>query len=1395
VTLAAPLGSVTLMFTDIEGSTKLLERLRDNYAVVLEQHRDLMRASFERWGGYEVDTQGDSFFVAFALASAAVACAIEVQRALAGHDWPEGVTVRVRIGIHTGEPILAPTGYIGIDVHRGARIGAAAHGGQILVSAATQDALESQPVDDVEMVPIGVHRFKGLREPVSVFQVRAPELLTDFPPIRTSSPADEAPSPGVSPYKGLLRFDEADADRFFGREETIGRVIAELAEWPFLAVVGASGSGKSSLVRAGVIPALKKASTHVLVMTPTADPFAALAAALTRGSRTPGAAQRLSDQLHADPDVLVARLRGRSRSGRVVLVVDQFEELFTLCHDPDERAGFIAMLMDHLPTKAATTAILVTLRADFYAQVAEYPALRAAVADHQLYIGPMEPADLRRAIEEPARLGGWEIAPGLVDLLLRDIGSEPGALPLLSHALLETWRRRRGHGMTLKGYFEAGEVRGAIARTADRVFERLAPEEQTLAREMLLRLTELGEGTQDTRRRAGLNELLPPEGSAGAGEAARVLTTLVDARLVTVDEGAAEVAHEALIREWPMLREWLREDREGLRIQRQVTDAAAEWSSLGRDASLLYRGARLATTREWAANHERALTELERAFLKASLAAEEGEELARQEQQERELESARRAAEAERLRAEEQTEAARRLRRRAVVLAGAVVLAIGLGAAAALFAGQASERAAVARAEANRATVRELANAADLNLPIDPELSILLALAAVGRGGGAEGAPLPESVEALHRAVQASRVETVMRGDGGEMVGGAISPDLTAAVTISVDGSLEVWDPGTGKRLRTIQLAPAQPTKTTTMSFSPDGARFAVPDENRVRIFDTQTWNEVRSWEALDQAVTAVVFSADGSQLATAGLDERIRTWDASTFAPLRTIVVSGDPDPDGLAEVLSLAYMPDGGRIAAGLLDDRPDHVGSARIYDLTAGELVLQVADGQPIAAVAVSPDGSRIATGDWGTVTSVWNADTGARQYALYTHRSLVNGVAIDATGTRLATASADGTARIMDLETGREMAVIAGHATAVFGVQFSADGTRLLTTSGDETARMWDISPSGGAEWAVLPAPDRVFRVAYSPDGRLMATGTTSGDVAVWDVETGERLFQKRVDGLVSGLIFSADSDTLFEGRTVFDGRAGSFVSRDPRSGAVRSETEVPLEFGEMAISPDERTVAFLSTGLATIWDLQSGTQIAKVGEFEGELTGVDFSPDGSLLAVSAQAGNASVFAMPGGELQYKLVGHTGPVRRVRFSPDGALLVTGSNDGTALVWSAADGTLLHTLTGHTGPVYSLDFNPDGSLLATGSIDGTVKLWASADFGANPLTLGGHRAGIYDVQFSPDGRRLISGSRDLTARVFAIDIDELIEIAESRVTRPLNDAECQRYLHVPTCPADGN
>src|SRR3954469_15375008 len=281
---AIPTGTVTFLFTDIEGSTRLLEELREAYAVLLADQRMLLRAAFEQWGGFEVDTQGDSFFVAFGRASDALACAVAAQRTIAAHQWPNGVAVRIRMGLHTGEPIVQRTGYVGMDVHRAARVAAAGHGGQILVSQSTRELVAADLPDGVTLRSLGRHRLKDVREPVEIYQVEAKGLATDFPVLRTLETGDEPPTPGEPPYKGLEHFDESDTRLFFGRERLADKLVDRLKTERFLAVVGASGSGKSSLVRAGVLPLLRaqdRPRWTIRTLTPGARPIEALALAMT----------------------------------------------------------------------------------------------------------------------------------------------------------------------------------------------------------------------------------------------------------------------------------------------------------------------------------------------------------------------------------------------------------------------------------------------------------------------------------------------------------------------------------------------------------------------------------------------------------------------------------------------------------------------------------------------------------------------------------------------------------------------------------------------------------------------------------------------------------------------------------------------------------------------------------------------------------------------------------------------------------------------------------------------------------------------------------------------------------------------------------------------------------
>ena len=573
-------------------------------------------------------------------------------------------------------------------------------------------------------------REQRVEELISLCEAARPKVA--WRAMMATAVSDESP-----PFMGLKYFDAAHADLFFGRETLTAELTDHLQSSNFLAVVGASGSGKSSLVRAGLVPALQNAQPGLKlhIFTPTDHPLEALATTLTRHTDSVGVTAKFIDAMASDPRSLhLAARRLVQANEQLLLVIDQFEELFTLCRSETERLAFVDNLVtavtnpDGDPNSHPTRAV-IALRADFYHHCAQYDALRRLLETQQRYIGAMSPTELRRAIELPAQQSGLTFEDGLVDLLLRDVGTsgdqppEPGTLPLLSHALLETWQRREGNTLTFSGYTDAGGVQGAIAKTAESVFsQKLTPEQQIIARSIFLRLTELGEGTQDTRRRALISELLPANDALD--ETQTVLNLLSAARLVTTDEDSAEVTHEALIREWPTLRRWLDENRDGLRLHRHLTESAQEWQQLNRDPGELYRGARLEQAQEWATQHDDELNDLEREFLATSLAIEQQVIAEARAQQQRELAQAQKLATA-------QTQAASRARYFNIALF--VILLLVIGVAWALVNAQSSRQdAELAAAESTVAAVnaRETAVAADqLALQIASE-STTAALAA-----------------------------------------------------------------------------------------------------------------------------------------------------------------------------------------------------------------------------------------------------------------------------------------------------------------------------------------------------------------------------------------------------------------------------------------------------------------------------------------------------------------------------------------------------------------------------------------------------------------------------------------------------------------------------------------
>src|SRR5689334_24120343 len=820
---------------------------------------------------------------------------------------------------------------------------------------------------------------------------------------------EDAPAPGASPYKGLNYFDESDANLFVGREAltvkltelVLSLATNRLAEGVrFLAIVGASGSGKSSLVRAGLVSALRwnKASTdwHVYVLTPTSRPLESLATTLTQESNSVIATATLMDDLARDErslQIFARRIVGAKNGSYILLVVDQFEELFALCRSEEERSAFIGNLLTAASETDGAIIVVITLRADFYAYCANYPRLREALAGHQEYIGAMNDEEMRRAIEEPARRGRWEFEPGLVDLLLHDVGHEPGALPLLSHALFETWQRRRGHTMTLSGYTSSGGVRGAIAETAETVFtDQFTREQRSIARRIFLRLTELGDqiSAADTRRRATFEELILKSEEAATTHV--VLRALADARLITTTEDSAEVAHEALIREWPTLRGWLEENREGLRLHHQLTEAAQEWQALTRAPDVLYRGARLTQASEWAASHAEEMNTLEREFLAASMQAVERDVREREAQRQRELESAYKLAEAEKQRAEmeskraqEQVRASAQLRKRAYYLTGAFAIALVMAFAALFFGRQvqlasqqiqlASRQVQVASSQvqlASRlATSRELAAASIANLEVDPERSILLALEAL------DTSYTVEAEDALHRAVETSHLERIIaaHNPGAPMLV-ALHPAGDQVLTAAGDGTVTTWDIVAGKELLRLNGLSA--------AYSPDGKRLAIVIPNRtVQLLDLTTGNKISLAGQVDANLT-VAFSPDGTRLATVAANNIPKLWDARTGQEL--VAFRGHTDL-----ISSAVFSPDG----TGLLTASDDH--TARVWDTSTGEQLLNLSDHvDRVVGAQYSPDGKRIATIS-GNEAYIWDANSGERLLILTGHQEAICTVA--------------------------------------------------------------------------------------------------------------------------------------------------------------------------------------------------------------------------------------------------------------------------------------------------------------------------------------------------------------------------------------------------------------
>jgi WD40 repeat protein len=1006
----------------------------------------------------------------------------------------------------------------------------------------------------------------------------------------------------------------------------------------------------------------------------------------------------------------IAESRAQLADGtRLVLVVDQFEEVFTTCVDDGERDAFIETLTRLGAGEAERTVVILILRADFYGPCAAYPELAAILGENHVLLGSMTKGELRRAIELPARRSGLRIESALVDALVEDVTDEPGGLPLLSTALVELWGARDQGWIRTEAYERTGGVRGAVARLAEASYGELSDLQQAAARRVVLRLLIVGEDEAISRRRVALTEFDLDRDEATAG----VIARLTQDRLLTISDGTVEVAHEALLREWPRLRGWLEEDRDGRRLHLRLVQAAGAWDASGREEDELLRGASLASALDWSADHVPDLNQLERTFLESSRHASE-------------------------LEAERQRSANRRLRGLLIGVAVFLVIALVAGSVAAV---QRSR----ARASNLAATAQRLG--AQALQQDDLDLKLLLAR----QGVALYDSPVTDRNAALLSSPAAKRVVHPL--PGGLLKSEALSRDGSLVAVGNYLGAGVIIDTSSYRSVATFSGQP--------WLFSTDG-RILVnpPGPGYLTIFDPTTGRRVDLSRALaKKGYTFGAFSvtSDLSELATVN-GPAITFWDTATVTKIGQLRAPKDQTffdvnytPDG-RDVITVQQAADGTGPLSWVLRDGVTHAVEHTI-----------IRTNEYPWSYAMSPDGRWLAFGFGDGTVSVVHVASGHKVVMNGRHDGGIDSIAISPDDAKVVTGGdVDNAIKVWDLESGQLLETLTGHTHSVVGLAASPDSRTLYSASFDGSLIVWDLDGSRrlgrpfiasrgsfGSEGNYPPVP---HLLSVSPKGGLFASSECDGLVVVRDVATLQKVSTIRAvtpirpctetdppdsDRLRSpyGTAFTPDGERVVVGGpngqvSMFDARTGSPAGPaftgpkktivDPVRGRISDSVEA------VAVSPDGRVVAAgTDEGLVYLWDAVTGESICPpirvpdvkldpVGTARNWVFDLGFNPGGTEL-VAGHGSAASVWSTSDWSLRYTVDvdGGAGSAFAVGFSPDGRTLATAGGITDLRLWDAASGARIASIPVDTTYTISLGWSPDSSTIATGGWDGSIKL----------------------------------------------------------------------------------
>lgn len=1159
---------------------------------------------------------------------------------------------------------------------------------------------------------------------------------------------------GVCPYLGLRAFSEDDAPFFFGREPLIQQLIQMLMQGSFLAVVGASGSGKSSVVQAGLMAQVRQGKQipgsdawWIESFRPGPVPLNALAQRLAGNDQTQ---LQLEGILYQGVESFVYWLRSRPEP-MLVLVVDQFEELFTLAAAED-RQRFLDLILGAIDHAGDRFKLVITLRSDFVASCLEYPALATALQQSSILIPPVLSADdYREVILNPAEKVGLKVDPELVEVLLQELSHNAADLPLLEFVLEQLWEQRRPGELTLQVYQQQiGGLKGALERKAQALYDNFDPDAQACARWIFLSLTQLGEGTEDTRRRIAKADLSVKKYPAELVD--RTLQALIAAKLVVINSSdgqaldslksgspidalaspsspaaapplpqvSVEVAHEILIRHWSTLRWWLEENRSRLRAQRQVEQGAAQWWQSGKQADFLLRGVRLDAAEELYVKYTDELSQEVQQFIEAGLTERDREQ--------------------------------RQTRRRLRQAQAAVVLIGSLGIAAAGFGGFAY----LQRQKALLSEISTLNALSESQLLGNHQLeSLTTSLKAgtqlqqihwLGMDPQKVTATKTETIATLQQAVGQTQEINRLEGHSDRVNSVAMRPDGQRIASGSDDGTVRLWKPD-GSIDRILKAT----DRITAVAFSPNGQTLAAASADGTVTLWNQSGEAILSLRAGDW-ITSLAFSTNGQWLVTGSRDRTVKLWQLPSGQLLKTL--NGHQ-----GFVNSVRFSPDDRLLASA------GEEGQIRLWAPLQGKLIRTLTGHQGrVTSITFSPDAKTlVSTGEDQSVRQ-WNLQTGTVTI-LAEQQGQANQVQFSSDGRQLLLADNDSTIRLWKRD-GTPILSFKGHGDTVLSATFSPDDRTIISGSADKTVRLWQMPQ-------LDTAIEGMNTVSMSPDGKNLVAAGWDGKIRLWQI-VGQRLVQQQTwighQSPISSLVFSPDGQKIASASDDHTIQIWTHTGVEQQS--LRGHTK---RVTSISFSPDGQWLASGSDDQTVrLWRAQDGHPIRVFKGHQDGVSTVVWSPDSQRLASGSYDQTIALWKIDGTLLQ-TLKGHRSAIAALAFSPDQQTLASASWDNGINLWQISNGRLKQTLAGHQDGVTSLTFSPDGRILASGSADRTIKLWNSIEGSLNKTLLGSSDT-VLGLSFTPDGQTLISvGEAGL--HLWDLSLPELLQQGCDRVQNYLS------------------